>query len=401
MPRRIEEDHKDFRDVVSGRIRKELKKFIKTGQIFRQRAKNGKFALTIPRIDIPHIVFGNTGEGIGRGKGKKGQIIKKGNKKGDGPEAGRGSADGIIINIDMETILQFLQEELTLPNLLPKPSNTFEEERKRYNSLSKQGPRSLRHMRKTLQQTMKRHAASGNLGGEKRLLPGYFKPVRVFTLIKDDFRYRQYTIVKRPISNAVVFFARDGSASMDQYKCDIVSDMSWWIDVWIRRFYKRVERCYIWHDWTAQEVDEDKFYKYRFGGGTSCSSAMKLTAKQFENRFPPSKWNIYVFYFTDGENWRDDNAVFSQIIEEQMGPNVVNFVGITQVMAYNYDNSLKKFMDDKVSAGVFSPEYLRTTAIGPDEGYAHSLPPDARDQQIKRAVKELLGAQGSEKKAEK
>ena len=26
-------------------------------------------------------------------------------------------------------------------------------------------------------------------------------------------------------SSAVIFFARDGSASMDQYKCDIVSDM--------------------------------------------------------------------------------------------------------------------------------------------------------------------------------
>ena len=34
MPRRIEEDHKDFRDVYSGRIRKALKKFIKNGSIF-------------------------------------------------------------------------------------------------------------------------------------------------------------------------------------------------------------------------------------------------------------------------------------------------------------------------------------------------------------------------------
>jgi len=29
MPRKIGEDHKEFRDVVSGRIRKALKKFIK------------------------------------------------------------------------------------------------------------------------------------------------------------------------------------------------------------------------------------------------------------------------------------------------------------------------------------------------------------------------------------
>ena len=63
MPRRIEEDHKDFRDVVSGKIRKALQKFVKTGQMFKARSKGGKMSIGIPSIDIPHIVFGSTGEG--------------------------------------------------------------------------------------------------------------------------------------------------------------------------------------------------------------------------------------------------------------------------------------------------------------------------------------------------
>ena len=98
---------------------------------------------------------------------------------------------------------------------------------------------------------------------------------------------------------------------MSEYKCDIVSDMAWWVDAWIRRFYKRVERCYIWHDTKAKEVDEETFYNYRYGGGTTCSSALKLITKQFENRYPPDKWNIYILYFSDGDNWGDDNQKFS------------------------------------------------------------------------------------------
>ena len=55
--------------------------------------------------------------------------------------------------------------------------------------------------------------------------------------LKFTVQNKQYNIIKKPSSNAVIFFARDWSGSMDQYKCDIVSDMSWWIDIWIKRFY--------------------------------------------------------------------------------------------------------------------------------------------------------------------
>ena len=65
MPRRIEEDHSQFRDVVSGKIRNALKKFIKSGQIVRNRGKNGKISISIPKIDIPHIVYGNSKDGAG------------------------------------------------------------------------------------------------------------------------------------------------------------------------------------------------------------------------------------------------------------------------------------------------------------------------------------------------
>ena len=81
-PRRIEEDHQQFRDVVGGKIRKELKKFIKTGKIFKNRGKNGKISISIPRIDIPHIVYGENNNGVGRGDVKPGDVIGKDDKSG-------------------------------------------------------------------------------------------------------------------------------------------------------------------------------------------------------------------------------------------------------------------------------------------------------------------------------
>lgn len=394
MPRRIDEDHKDFHDVYGGRKRKELKKYIKNGSIFRNRGKNGKVILTIPKIDIPHIVYGDSGQGgIGRGQGEKGDVIGKDDSqgKGKGNKAGQEEGEGIDISVDMEEVLQFLQEELQLPDMKPKPNETYEEVIKKYNNISLVGPESLRHNVRTLKQALKRQCSDGSIN-KLHKIPGYAEPVRLITPINSDKRYRQYNEIKVPSSNAVIIFARDGSASMDQYKCDIVSDMSWWIDTWIRNFYQKVERVYVWHDTVAKEVDEKKFYKHRYGGGTTCSSALKFISKMFESRFNPAKWNIYLFYFTDGENWDNDNHNFVKILQEEFNSKVVNMVGITQILAWNYENSLKQSVDKN------SFTNLRTTQIinSINNLSGSPLSEEDRNQQIKSAIIELLG---KEKKA--
>jgi uncharacterized protein len=389
MPRRVDEDHKDFHDVYAGRKRKELKKYIKNGSIFRNRGKNGKIVLTIPKIDIPHIVYGDSGGGgIGRGEGENGKVIGKDKEQGEGKgnKAGQDEGEGIDIAVDLEEILKFMQEELQLPDMKPKPSDTYEEIIKKYNNISLVGPESLRHNARTLKQALKRQCSDGSIN-KLHEIPGFANPVKLITPINSDKRYRQFNEIKIPSSNAVVFFARDGSASMDQYKCDIVSDMSWWIDIWIRRFYKKVERVYVWHDTVAKEVDEKKFYKYRYGGGTTCSSALKLISKMFENRFNPAKWNIYLFYFTDGENWDGDNEQFVKILQQDFNSKIVNMVGITQILAWNYDGSLKQAVDKN------SFSNLRSTQVSFP---AHSLPSsqlseEDRNSQIRGGIIDLLG----------
>jgi len=394
MPRNIERDHDHFRKIIGGRLRKELKKFFSTGKFVTKRGKNGKMAITIPKIDIPHIVYGEADDGIGRGPGKPGDVIGKDPQDGDGGnKAGQDEAEGIIVNVDLEQILRFMKEELQLPDLKPKPNETFEDIKIKYNDISLNGPESLRHNRRTMMQALKRLAAAGELD-KLHHIPGFADPIRLITPINSDRRYRQYKEIRIPSSNAVIMFGRDGSASMDQYKCDIVSDMCWWIDLWIRSYYDKVERCYFWHDTVAQEVDEEKFYKYRYGGGTTCSSCPKLMAKQFENRFPPNKWNIYCFYFSDGENWHDDNNVFAETIKKEFPPNICNLFAVTQVMCWNYASSLKKFMDQALG----KMDNYRSVSIGPEDtpdymsGHwqAPTLTDEDRNEQVKKAIKLLL-----------
>jgi uncharacterized sporulation protein YeaH/YhbH (DUF444 family) len=394
MTRRIDEDWTDFRRIIGGRFREALKKFFRTSRFVTARGKNGKISITVPKIDIPHIVYGDSDDGIGRGPGEKGDVIGRDPQEGD-PQAGQEEGEGIIINITMEEILAFMQEELQLPDLKPKPNQTYEDIRIKYNDIALTGPESLRHNRRTMLQALKRMAASGELD-KLHMIPGFKDPVKLITPINSDKRYRMYKEIRIPSSNAVIMFGRDGSASMDQYKCDIVSDMCWWIDVWIRRYYEKVERCYFWHDTVAQEVDEDKFYKYRYGGGTTCSTCPKLMAKQFENRFPPEKWNIYCFYFTDGENWGDDNEIYVEMLKKEFPPEICNLFAVTQVLCWNYNGSLKKYLDD---AMVTAPNY-RSASIGDEKTpdftggiwSTPSLSNDDRNDQVRKAIRHLLGS---------
>ncbi|MEI7486651.1 MAG: DUF444 family protein [Chryseobacterium sp.] len=395
-PRRIEEDHKDFIDVVSGKLRKALKKFIKSGQIVKSRGKRGKISISIPKIDIPQILYGDNGNGTGRGKGKDGDVIDKGKKgKGNGNGAGQDESEGITISLDLEEVLKFMQGELELPNLKPKVSDTFDEVKIKYNNISLVGPESLRHNRRTFLEALKRQAADGTIN-DLEIVPGCKDPIKAIKPIKRDKRYRQYKEIKVPSSNALIIYARDGSGSMDQQKCEIVSDMAWWIDVWIRRFYKRVDRLFVWHDSSAMEVDEEKFYNYRFGGGTTCSSALKFISKQFENRYPPEKWNIYVFYFTDGDNWEEDNQIFINTLKESFGERIVNLVGITQILPWNYANSIKNVVDQALEKGDLNRENIKTTEINSEGGAV--LTEEKRNQQILEAIQKLMGSDKSKAK---
>lgn len=336
---------------------------------------------------MPHIVYGENNSGVGRGKGEKGDIIGDDGKQSGKGKAGQGESEGITIQLNLEDVLKFMQNDLELPNLKPKENGTFEEIRIKYNSISLNGINALRHTRRTMFQALKRLCSTGEINNLYQV-PGIKDPVKLITPINSDKRFRQYKEIKVESSNALVIYARDGSGSMDEDKCNIVSDMCWWIDCWIKKFYTKTERLFLWHDIAAHEVDEEKFYNYRFGGGTTCSSVFKLAAKQFEDRYPPQKWNIYMFYFTDGENWNDDSNVLIESINNNFKEHDVNLLGVTQIYSMDKSSNVKISLDNAINDGKIKNVNLKTFDIVSENGMSDS----DRNSQILDAIKHLMGA---------
>ena len=118
---------------------------------------------------------------------------------------------------------------------------------------------------------------------------------------------------------------------MDEEKRALIRELCWYLDNWVQRFYQETQVKYIVHDHHAQEVDQEKFYKYKSGGGTQISSAFHLVNDIVEKAFPLNEWNIYVFYLSDGENFGSDNDLCVDYLKTMQ--NYANLIGITEVKA--------------------------------------------------------------------
>jgi len=80
---KIEKDHQRFRQIVKGRIRDDLRKFLTKGELI---GKEGKHLISIPvrGIELPHFRYGDNSGGVGAGDGKEGDVVGKGQGKGQG-----------------------------------------------------------------------------------------------------------------------------------------------------------------------------------------------------------------------------------------------------------------------------------------------------------------------------
>jgi len=95
-----------------------------------------------------------------------------------------------------------------------------------------------------------------------------------------------------------------------------------------------VRSVYIVHDAAAKEVDRDTFFRIRESGGTVISAAYELAVRIIGERFPVQDWNLYMFHFSDGENYsRQDTEKCMQLLDKRMLPGL-NLFGYGQVESY-------------------------------------------------------------------
>ncbi len=300
MSLRIDQDHRRFRDIVRGKIKQNLRKYITQGEMIGKKGKDA-VSIPLPQIDIPHFRYGGKqAGGVGQGDGDVGDSLGPGQEQPGQGQAGDKAGEHVLeVDITMEELAQILGEELQLPRIEPKGVEKIVAKKDRYTGIRQAGPESLRHFRRTFKQALKRQIASGTYDAKNPLIV----PVR------EDKRYRSWKTEPLPQSNAVIVYMMDVSGSMGDEQKEIVRIESFWIDTWLRSQYKGIESRYIIHDATAKEVDRDTFFRTRESGGTMISSAYKLCAKMITEEYPKAQWNVYPFHFSDGDNWSVDDTV--------------------------------------------------------------------------------------------
>ena len=320
MSLKVDQDHSRFRQIVRGRIRQNLRKYISQGDLVGRKGKD-LVSIPIPHIEIPRFRFGDKQQGgAGQGDGEPGDPVSgsEGEGEGDGgKQAGEGAGEHVLeVDVTLEELADILGEELELPDIENRGKSKLINKKERYTGIRRVGPESLRHFRRTFRQALKRQIAVGTWSPDRP----------VIVPIPDDKRYRSWRTENEPVANAVILYMMDVSGSMGDEQKEIVRIESFWIDTWLQKQYKGLESRYIIHDAVAREVDRDTFFHTRESGGTMISSAYKLCSQLIDDHYPPEEWNIYPFHFSDGDNWSmDDTLACVDILKTKLLPRVNMF----------------------------------------------------------------------------
>ena len=316
--------------------------------------------ITIPKRDIHEPNFGH-------GKGGKGSVVHPGNKEfttgdrvpkpegGSGQGAGQGNAsnqgegeDDFVFQISQEEFLDFVFENLALPNLIRKDLKEIKEFSLKHAGIVSEGTPSKLNVVRSMRNAYARRMVMSS-GSRKKLLEAEEERDAILAntsatpeekvklawldeqieLLKQkiertpfldtyDLRYNHHVKEPRPSSKAVMFCIMDVSGSMTQETKNVAKRFFILLYLFLNRNYEKIDVVFIRHHTSAKEVTEEEFFYSRETGGTIVSSALKLMEKIVKDRYPPDQWNIYAAQASDGDNWDDDSRICRKLMEEEL-----------------------------------------------------------------------------------
>ncbi|WIO74950.1 YeaH/YhbH family protein [Porticoccaceae bacterium LTM1] len=293
-----------------------------------------------------HVLPGNrefqAGDKIPRPQGGAGGA-------GEGSASNQGEGmDEFVFEISQKEFLDFLFEDMALPNLTKRQLAGNEEFKRVRAGYSSQGTPNnldiLRSMRgasaRRLAMTMGKRRELRELQEEQAELIYKTDPdslsrmgeieARISELqnsiaavpFLDDFdiQYRRHRKEPIPTSKAVMFCLMDVSGSMDQKTKDLAKRFFILLYLFLARNYDKTDVVFIRHHTTAKEVDEEEFFYSRETGGTVVSSALDMMKQIIDDRYPVSEWNIYGAQASDGDNWPEDCGRCIQVLGQSILP---------------------------------------------------------------------------------
>jgi len=210
---KIEKDHQRFRQIVKGRIREDLRKFLTKGELI---GKEGKHLISIPvrGIELPHFRYGDNSQGVGAGDGKEGDVVGKG-QPGQGKSQGGNDPGQHIMEVDLtlDELADILAEELKLPRIEPKGKHRITTIREKYSSLRRVGPESLRHFKRSFKEARKLQIMLGDYDPDNPVIIPQKKDIRYrswnirqFNVMSITLRLMQNSSFKKTRCRAAVFF---------------------------------------------------------------------------------------------------------------------------------------------------------------------------------------------------
>ena len=297
LKRRGQRDSDRHKELVKKAIKKSGKDLITEYNIIKSDG-NKKVKVPIKFLDQYRFKHGRynkesgTGQGMDANPGDRYRLRKK--KKPGSGRAGN-EQDELVFEeeVSIDEIVDILLEELNLPWMDPKEASAIEIETEEVSSIEKKGIIPNIDIKRTLVENIKRNAAKGDptVGG----------------FVNEDLRYKVWDTEIEYQSNAAIYMMMDRSGSMSDEKRYIAKSFYFWMAQFLKRRYKNIKMYFIAHDTEAHMVSEEDFFMVSSGGGTQCSSAFKFAYEHLSANHPVDYWNNYVFEFSDGDNWGDDN----------------------------------------------------------------------------------------------
>ncbi|MHA6260251.1 sporulation protein YhbH [Sporosarcina sp. CAU 1771] len=281
--------------------------------------------------------------GQGSGDSEVGDVVatdggqgEEGKGKGEGQQAGdQPGKDYLETEVPISEIEETLFKELELPNLEQKEQAEITNEKIVFNDIRKTGLVGNIDKKRTILTAIKRNAIKGK--------------AEISPIHSDDLRFKTWDEVESPQSKAVVLAMMDTSGSMGKTQKYMARSFFYWMTRFLRSQYESVEIEFIAHHTEAKVVSEEDFFSKGESGGTICSSAYEVALDLIEKKYNPSRYNIYPFHFSDGENMSSDNEKCMKLIQRLMDSS--NMFGYGEVNVYNRFSTLmsayKKIEDEK------------------------------------------------------
>ncbi len=364
---RGKQDARRHRDKIQDSIKKQLPDIISQESIITGSRKGRKVKVPIRSLDIPYFRSGKKGRGIGVGQGEgdiHDVIGKRSGSKGSNKPGDKPGDDYLETEIDLEEIIQMMMEDLGLPRLEEKEMREIEvvlgfkikgrqmsgippllDRNASYKNGIKRFWSFLGYLKEEgLKQSpvkdelvcftaLKR--VNGDLGQALELVRDQsftekdrdlIQPFPIFE--QGDLRYRKLEDDIALQSNAVMIAMMDVSGSMTIMKKYLARSILFWLVEFLRKIYHKVDVRFIIHHATAKLVDEETCFKTAESGGTCSHTAFDLASELVDSEYPPSAWNIYGFYFSDGEDFDTDKTIESIKIFLAKGINMLGYAEI-------------------------------------------------------------------------